>query len=261
MNARLKQYVERVDAMSLRERVLIFIMVAAALVALAVTGGIDPLSAKQKQLKQNLTQTQAQTQALETQIQALAEASKHDPDAPNKMRLADLAAKQKAAYAELVSAKQGLVSPDKMTQVLRDLLGRNPQLTLVSIKTLAPRSLMDSTQPTDMAKPPEATKAPDLSKVNNVNQLLDASAPAQTAKAETKPKVEPKGLDLGLYKHGVEISIEGSYADLVSYLAGLEQLPWRMFWGGVTLKAQTFPVSRLTLTVYTLSLDKTWLSV
>lgn len=232
MKARLKQWAERIDAMSLRERMAIFLMLAVVLVALAVTGAIDPLSAKQKQLKQKLAQTQAQTQALEAQMQALAEASKNDPDLPNKLRLTDLDAKRKSAYAELSNVKQGLVTPDKMTQVLRDLLGRNPRLTLVSIKTLAARPL------TDAGKPSE-----------------------QTTKTETKPKEKPAASDLGLYKHGVEISVEGSYADLVGYLAELEQLPWRMYWGGVNLSAQTYPVSRLTLTVYTLSLDKTWLSV
>lgn len=232
MKARLKQWAERIDAMSLRERLMIFAMLAVTLVALAVTGAIDPFSAKQKQLTQKLVQTQAQTQALEAQMQALAEASKNDPDLPNKLRLADLDAKRKSAYAELSSVKQGLVTPDQMTQVLRDLLGRNPRLTLVSIKTLAARPLTDAGK---------------------------AAEPA--LKTETQPKEKSAANDLGLYKHGVEISVEGSYADLVAYLAELEQLPWRMYWGGVNLSTQTYPVSRLTLMVYTLSLDKTWLSV
>ncbi|OFZ99861.1 MAG: hypothetical protein A2Z44_04700 [Betaproteobacteria bacterium RBG_19FT_COMBO_58_11] len=232
MKARLKQLAERIDAMSLRERLMIFAMLAVTLVALVVTSAIDPLSAKQKQLTQKRAQAQAQTQALEAQMQALAEAAKNDPDLPNKIRLTDLDAKRKSAYAELSNVKQGLVTPDQMTQVLRDLLGRNPRLSLVSIKTLAVRPL------TDAGKPAE-----------------------QTAKTEAKPKEKPAANDLGLYKHGVEISVEGSYADLVAYLAELEQLPWRMYWGGVNLSAQAYPVSRLTLTVYTLSLDKTWLSV
>ena len=119
-----------------------------------------------------------------------------------------------------------------MTQVLRDLLGRNPRLALVSIKTLAASPLTPSGKTAE-----------------------------QPLKAEAKPKEKSAAIDLGLYKHGVEISVEGSYADLVTYPAELEQLPWRMYWGGVQLSAQVYPVSRLTLTVYTLSLDKTWLSV
>jgi len=232
VKARLKQWAERIDAMSLRERLMIFAMLAVVLVALVVTSAIDPLSAKQIQLTQKLAQTQSQTQALEAQMQALAEAAKHDPDLPNKLRLADLNTKRKSAYADLSNVKQGLVTPDKMTQVLRDLLGRNPRLALVSIKTLAASPLTQS-----------------------------GKAAEQTSKAEAKPKEKSAAADLGLYKHGVEISVEGSYADLVTYLAELEQLPWRMYWGGAQLSAQVYPVSRLTLTVYTLSLDKTWLSV
>lgn len=232
MKARLKQWAERIDAMSLRERLMIFIMLAVTLVALVVTAAIDPFSVKQKGLSQTLVQTQAQTQALEAQMQALAEAAKNDPDLPNKLRLADLNAKRQSAYAELVNVKQGLVTPDQMTQVLRDLLGRNPRLTLVSIKTLAASPLTQPSKTTEQTLKTGA-KAPDKSTAN----------------------------DLGLYKHGVEISVEGSYADLAAYLAELEQLPWRMYWGGVNLSAQAYPVSRLTLTVYTLSLDKTWLSV
>ena len=163
-------------------------------------------------------------------MQALAEAAKNDPDAPNKLRLSALDAKRKTALAELSSVKQGLVTPDQMTQVLRDWLGRNPHLSLVSIKTLS------------------------VSPLTQASKAVDAAS-----KSDTKPK-QPT-TDLGLYKHGVEISVEGSYPDLVAYLAELEQLPWRMYWGGVHLSTQTYPISRLTLTVYTLSLDKTWLSV
>lgn len=232
MKARLKQWADRIDAMSLRERLMIFIMLAVVLVALVMTLAIDPLSKKQKLLSQALTQKQAQTQALEAQMQALAEASKNDPDLPSKLRLADLDTKRKNAYLALSSVQQGLVAPDKMTDLLRDLLGRNPRLNLISIKTLPPRTL------TDNAKPGQTL-------ITDAKQLAD--------------KLLVK--DLGLYKHGVVISVEGSYGDLVAYLNDLEKLPWRMYWGSVNLSAQTYPISRLTLTVYTLSLDKTWLSV
>jgi len=224
---------DRVDAMSLRERVLIFVMLAAVLVALVMTSVIDPLIAKQKQLSQALVQSQAQTQALEAQMQALAEASRLDPDAPNKQRLAELDSRRKSAYAELANVKQGLVTADRMTQVLRDLLGKNPHLKLVSIKTLPATPLIEG------------------------GKLVETNAKPAGVKTQEKPPVT----DLGLYKHGVEITVEGSYADLVGYLAELERMPWRVYWGGANLSAQGAPVSRLTLTVYTLSLDKTWLSV
>lgn len=245
MKAKLKQYVDRLDAMSLRERVLIFLMLAAVMVALIFTSAIDPLIAKQKVLSQNLAQTQAQTQAMEAQIQALAEASKLDPDAANKQRLAQLQFQREAAYTDLAVMQKGLVSADKMTQLLRDLLGKNPRLKLVSMKTIPAAPLLDAAKPADKANLVSPEIKPDTKPENNTTPTPTPTRVAQ----------------LGLYKHAVEITVDGSYADLLAYLNELEHMPWHVYWGSVSLSARDAPVSRLTLVVYTLSLDKTWLSV
>ncbi len=253
MKAKLKQYIDRLDAMSLRERVLIFLMLAAVMVALIFTMAIDPLIAKQKVLSQNLAQTQAQTQAMEAQIQALAEASKLDPDAANKQRLAQLQFQREAAYTDLAVMQKGLVSADKMTQLLRDLLGKNPRLKLVSMKTIPATPLLDS------AKSPDKSSDKSLEKPVLANPTSKAEANAVATPAPTPPPT--RVAQLGLYKHAVEITVDGSYADLLAYLNELEHMPWHVYWGGVSLSARDAPVSRLTLVVYTLSLDKTWLAV
>jgi MSHA biogenesis protein MshJ len=64
-----------------------------------------------------------------------------------------------------------------------------------------------------------------------------------------------------IYKHGVRITVRGSYLDLLSYAAALEKLPEQMFWGEAKLSVEKYPDSLFTLTLYTLSLDKTWLKV
>jgi len=56
-----------------------------------------------------------------------------------------------------------------------------------------------------------------------------------------------------IYKHGVRIELQGGYLDILRYLKSLEQLPWKLFWGQATLKADKYPESRLTLLIYTLS--------
>jgi MSHA biogenesis protein MshJ len=63
------------------------------------------------------------------------------------------------------------------------------------------------------------------------------------------------------FRHGVELTVEGRYLDLLNYLATLEKLPWHLTWGKVALNARENGLSTLTLTVYTLSMDKTWLSL
>ncbi len=64
-----------------------------------------------------------------------------------------------------------------------------------------------------------------------------------------------------IYKHGIEIKLAGGYGDLLAYVADLEASPQKLLWGGMRLTVKQFPVSELTLTVYTLSLDSIWLVV
>ena len=222
MNARLQAYRTRLDSMALRERVLIFLMLAGVLVALTLSSALDPLLLQQKQLAQKLTQSQAQTEALEAQMRALTDAAKIDPDAPNKRQLAQLEAQGQQMHAALANARQGLVPADRMTQMLQELLGSNRHLKLLEIKTLPAAALLPAAKNT-------------------------------TEPAPTQP--------LGLYRHTVEISVEGSYSDLLVYLAALEHLPWRVYWSAAHLSTQTYPSARLKLTLFTLSLDQTWLSV
>lgn len=64
-----------------------------------------------------------------------------------------------------------------------------------------------------------------------------------------------------LYRHGVELAVEGSWADLLAYLQALESLPQRVLWGGLQFKVEQHPKSVMTLRLYTLSLDRRWLEL
>jgi len=64
-----------------------------------------------------------------------------------------------------------------------------------------------------------------------------------------------------VYKHGIELTLQGGYLDLLTYLNRLEALPWQMFWSQAQLDARDYPAVRVTVTVFTLSLDKDWLVV
>ncbi len=64
-----------------------------------------------------------------------------------------------------------------------------------------------------------------------------------------------------VYKHGIEMTLQGRYLDLLDYLGRLEALPWQMFWAQAQMDAKDYPAVRITVTVFTLSLDKKWLVV
>jgi MSHA biogenesis protein MshJ len=185
---------------------------------------LDPLSARKRQLTQELATARAgiaTTENLQKQQAA-------GPDAV-KRAYRDALRKQVAEIGENMKALQKtLVPPDQMAKLLEGMLSRDRGLQLVSLRKLPARRF----------EAPGAPKA-------------DA---AGTAKAAAQP-------ERGIYQHSFELTVQGSYADLSSYLARLEKLPWQMFWGKVSVDAEHYPVIVLTLTVHTLSLDKAWLIV
>jgi len=226
-----KQYwfklVGRIDAMTLRERALVFLMAAAVLIALLNSLLIDPLRAKQDGLSKQMKQDQDKITAIHAQVQALVQVRGNDPAAAIRNRQKTLQQKIGQADADLKSMQKGLVQPDRMVGLLEDILRREGQLQLVSMKTLPVSGILDGVE--SKGKP--------------------ASAPAAMS-----------GSPL-VYKHGVELVVKGSYADLTQYLTRLEGLPWQMFWGKAELKVEEYPKAVLTLTLFTLSLDKTWLRI
>jgi MSHA biogenesis protein MshJ len=103
-----------------------------------------------------------------------------------------------------------------------------------------------------------------------LEQMLNQGGHLQLVRLQTLPVaslVEQGGGDAAVltgkqvFKHGVRLTVRGSYADMLEYLQALENLPAEMFWGSAKLEVSHYPEAELTLTLYTLSLDKTWLAV
>jgi MSHA biogenesis protein MshJ len=79
-----------------------------------------------------------------------------------------------------------------------------------------------------------------------------AASPATPADAKTAGT---------LYRHGVELNVEGTYADVLAYVQAIETMPQRVLWGGMQLKVEQHPKVVLTLRLYTLSQDRSWLEI
>jgi MSHA biogenesis protein MshJ len=64
-----------------------------------------------------------------------------------------------------------------------------------------------------------------------------------------------------LYEHGLEITVEGKYLDLIAYLEQLEHTPHKIYWRDLDLKvnAQGVPLTRIRF--FTLSRGSTWLAL
>jgi MSHA biogenesis protein MshJ len=59
-----------------------------------------------------------------------------------------------------------------------------------------------------------------------------------------------------LYRHGVEMTLTGSYLELQQYLTRLEALPVKLLWGPGDLQVDQYPTVRLRLQVYTVTAQR-----
>jgi len=220
------KWVARYDALALRERWLVAVSVLAAIGVMGYGGLIDPAlkRARAAELRTLEQQTQlASLRARGTDVRASLESR----DAAALAELASLRNQLSELSGRLVVMERTLVPPQRMAGLLEDMIGRTG-LALISLRTLPVVSL-------------EVGKA----------------RADESLKAGQKPSADTAGL----FKHGIEIKLEGSYRDLVVYLERLEQSKLKLLWSSVTLSAEKHPKLVLTLTVYTLSLDRTWLIV
>ena len=222
------------EALNRRERVIVFFAVLICAVAILNAVLLAPVAARHKTLSSELSVDQTQIQSLHQQLNAYAQQGVIDPDAQNKARLAELQARVQELDNKLHGLQSTLVSPDKMPELLRGLLQKNGKLKLVELKTLPVTGMLD-------------TKSADTG----------GQAPA----AASQPSGHVASNDFPMFRHGVEITIEGRYLDLLDYVAAVEQLPWHVLWSKAGLSTDDYPRDQLVLTVYTLSLDKAWLSI
>lgn len=212
-----------IDTLSLRERSVLF---AGALLALALVGKLflfDPQYARQQKLRDQIRADTAKSAAMYAEIEQHLQHRGTDADAVKRGILVGLQGQSQTLRGDLSDINAMLVKPDDMASLLADILTRNNRLRLVSFATLPSSSLLAGPS--------------------------DKDGPATAGAGEAGD----------IYKHGVDIVVQGNYLDMVTYLAALEAMPSRLFWAKAVMHVDTYPEATLSLTLYTLSLDKKWL--
>jgi len=231
----------RIDALSLRERVMVCGAGIAIVLYIIYQLGLAPLLARQQVLRANLSQHQSRAAAADAEITTRMAAFSANPDVAALEQIADLKKQTAALQSSLQAVQRGLVPPQKMAVLLEQLMRANSKLRTVSLRTLPVSGLSEMTG----AKAPGAQP--------------QGAAPAATVATAAAPGA-PKPREL-LYRHGVELVVQGSYLDMLSYMESLQALPSQLFWGRVQLDADNYPTATLTLTLYTLSLDDKWMTL
>jgi MSHA biogenesis protein MshJ len=227
MRQLLQKYADGIDAMALRERAMFFGAVALVLMTLLQVFLLNPVLSRRSQLSAQIAQQEDETKAIQAQIQTLVRPNVPDQDALNRDRLKSLREQMAQLDRQFEQQQKQFVAPEKMAAMLENMIGKNRKLQLISLRNLPGTGLSPG------AGAPTGA----------------AGGPARAGGARE------------VFRHTVELSVRGSYFDLLDYLAALERMPQRVFWDGFELSVAQYPQSVLKLTIYTLSPEKSWLTV
>jgi MSHA biogenesis protein MshJ len=140
----LQGYADRLDAMSLRERVLIFLAVAAVIVAIADTAFFDPILRRQKANALRIQQQQDEIRTMQLQVQAYAQARTGGNANAKQQRLEKRKLELAALDRDLAGKQSELVPPERMAKMLSEIVKRNPDIELVSLRSLPATGLTQS---------------------------------------------------------------------------------------------------------------------
>lgn len=215
---------DRFDALKPRERLAVFLALAAVMVGLFFLLALNPAYARIQQAQRSLEQSEQALAAARAGELTLLQSASLDPDADARRLIAQTSEENEALRSKLASTQAQLASPEKMTVMLRDLIAAQQGVELLSLRTAAPEDLLSRALETDKSQ---------------------AARPAAAS---------------SLYRHAIELNVRGDYQALAGYLRRVESLPWKIELADMTLKTGAYPLSTMTLTLYTLSLERTWLS-
>lgn len=242
MKEQWQEYCAKFAALTQREKRIVAAASVFGILYLGFVLAVDPSLNKARIAFKSMQQTRADAQAMQPLLVAVT-TQNIDPDAANRNRL-DQLKKQIVESGERVAKFQTtMVPPERMQGFLEGLLRQNRNLELVALKTLPAMSV-------------GAVGALAVARKGVPVSGAEGGKDAQQA----DPAAAGRQPLPGIYQHGMEVVVAGSYNDLLAYLVELEKMPQRVMWNSVSLTA-TYPRSVLTLRVFTLSLDKNWLTV
>lgn len=217
----MQRWVARINAYSVRERVLLLLCIIAVLVGLWQVFVEIPREQHREQIQLQREQVASDTRRQQAQRDALTSSQEEDgPTAEIEQLQQQLAQLDQS----LASLSQGLVSAEQLPQILREVLVSTTELQLHRLRTLPVEELR-------------------------------LSVPASGGAADED------GPATGVFRHRVELEVSGDYFESLKFLRRLESLSWRFYWDQLNYEVEAYPRATMRLRVYTLSAEEGLLGV
>ncbi|HAQ50561.1 MAG TPA: hypothetical protein DCR13_03320 [Gammaproteobacteria bacterium] len=222
MNNTIKKWQYNIDSLTLRERILLQAIIIMIIMTLFNTLLIEEISNLEGSIQEDLDQIERKTYDTQQQIiqdtQVLQE--KKQIFIGEKEYFTKLTQKIISNNEQLEIKFDRLVPPDKMINLLRNLLVETDGLSIVSINN-------------------EAVEEISIDRFNE-NELVQ----------------EDKII---LYGHSATIQLSGTYQQIYNYLLAIENTQWDIFWNSLQYNVISYPIAEVTLRVMTVSTDKHWI--
>ena len=142
MNAQIAGLIERFDALSLRERAMIWVACLLLLLVIWYLAFLNPDMARERLLKSDIAAVQTRIDALNAgigeQASQASSGSRHD----DRRRLVSLNKRIADVGRSLEAYQSELIDPAQMATVMEEVLDRQHGLTLVRISNLDPEVLV-----------------------------------------------------------------------------------------------------------------------
>jgi MSHA biogenesis protein MshJ len=251
-------YLQKFEKLTVRERVLVYATAAVVVIFIADALFLGPLTQRRSSMSAQVESQRQEIENIEQQLVEMRQRRDADPDAASKQRIEQINKQIGEIDQNLKQVQDTLVPPEKMADLLQELVTKNKRLQLVGLKTIPGAPLIDRAKRAEEEKAKAAALALET-RVDPGEEGAAVALPVAEVKA-VAPAVETQP-EANIFKHGVEITLRGSYPDFVLYLEQLERLPWQMYWGGLKVDAENYPQVTMVLVLYTLSLDQAWLKI
>lgn len=222
---------EKVAALSVRERGILTGTLIVVLLVFWLQFIFTPIDKQSQQVKRQSQALNQQIASQAEQIASLAASLQNNPNDQLRAEQAQLKIELNELNEDIETRLDTLVPPEKMADLMREVLADYKGLSLVSAKNLP-------VEPIYLA---------------NAGEAKQASASATASNTGSKAQA-------AIYAHGFEMELSGAYFQALEFLKRLEALEG-FYWQMLDYEVSRYPKATIIIRLSTLSLEEDWIGV
>lgn len=227
MASSFKQIAGQWSMLSKRERLLIFFVGLFAIVGFIDTYLTDPVRQQQKAAENEVMKMQENVSKIKLEIATLQQ-NGAKAGSPVQQDIDKLREEITAQQKRLSDLSDMMVSPDEILGLMKSLLIQHNDVKVIELESVPPVSFVQK----------------------HLSGFEDAGAAKQASETDVA----------NVYQHTIHLKIQGRYLAVMEYVADLKKLGTMIAWEKAEMKSK-YPVTELSVDVYTLSTEKAWLGI